>query len=170
MAKYNIRPNKLSTAEENQLFHQYAPRLYRYILARTPNSDIAQEIMHDVFIHTIETYRSQTLLFPQAFMYTVALRNIANFYRRKEIEMHYQHQLIEPEQEWHLENQLVIEEQLRLASEKLATLPKHVESAFLLAQLDGMTYKQIALQLKVSPNSIKSYLQRARKVLQKGLQ
>lgn len=56
-------------AEESQLLQQHAPSLFRYILARTPDSDIANEILQDVFVHTIETYRCQTLQFPRAFMY-----------------------------------------------------------------------------------------------------
>lgn len=77
--------------------------------------------------------------------------------------------LVEPEPEWNLETQLVVEEQLQLLSEQLAKLPENMEQAYLLAQFEGMTYQQIATQLKVSPNSIKYYLQVARKVLQKEL-
>ncbi|AIN62288.1 RNA polymerase sigma factor [Providencia stuartii] len=156
-------------AEESQLLQQHAPSLFRYILARTPDSDIANEILQDVFVHTIETYRCQTLQFPRAFMYTLAQRNIANFYRRQHIEAEYQRLLVEPEPEWNLETQLVVEEQLQLLSEQLAKLPENMEQAYLLAQFEGMTYQQIATQLKVSPNSIKYYLQVARKVLQKEL-
>lgn len=165
----NIVPQTHNELDEKQLFRHYAPNLYRYILARMPDSDIAHEILHDVFLHTIETSRCQTLRFPKAFMYTLAKRNIANFYRRQTIESNYQHLLAEHESGWHLETQLLIEEQLALVSEQLATLPKQVSDTYLLAKLDGMTYQQIALQLKVSPNSIKYYLQMARKVLQNTL-
>lgn len=156
-----------SNTEESQLYHQHAPNLYRYILARTPDTDIADEILHDVFVHTIETYRCQTLRFPKAFMYTLAQRNIVNFYRRRKIEAYYQNLLIEPEQKWHLETQLVVEEQLLLISKQLGKLPEKMEQAYLLAQLEGMTYKQIGLQLNVSSNSVKYYLQTARKTLEK---
>ncbi|MCW2255996.1 RNA polymerase sigma-70 factor (ECF subfamily) [Providencia alcalifaciens] len=156
-----------SSTEESQLYHQYAPNLYRYILARTPDTDIADEILHDVFVHTIETFRCQTLRFPKAYMYTLAQRNIVNFYRRRKIEAHYQNLLIEPEQVWHLETQLVVEEQLFLISEQLGKLPEKMERAYLLAQLEGMSYRQIGLELNVSSNSIKYYLQTARKALEK---
>ncbi|EKT54301.1 RNA polymerase sigma factor [Providencia burhodogranariea] len=160
-------PENRFKAEESQLYHRYAPILYRYILARTPNTDIADDILHDVFVHTIETYRCQTLRFPKAYMYTLAQRNIVNFYRRRKIEAHYQNLLIEPEQEWHLETQLVVEEQLLLISEQLAKLPEKMGQAYLLAQLEGMTYSKIALQINASPNSVKYYLQMARKALAK---
>lgn len=156
-----------SSTKESQLYHQYAPNLYRYILARTLDTDIADEILHDVFVHTIEIFRCQTLRFPKAFMYTLAQRNIVNFYRRRKIEAHYQNLLIEPEQEWYLETQLVVEEQLLLISEQLAKLPEKMGRAYLLAQIEGMTYQQIALQLNVSPNSVKYYLQTARKTVEK---
>ncbi|MEX5889858.1 RNA polymerase sigma factor [Providencia vermicola] len=160
--------NSTPRIEEQRLFQQYAPDLLRYILARTPNDDIASEILQDVFVHTIETNRCQTLHFPKAFMYTLAQRNIANFYRRQHIEAKYLNLLVEPEPEWHLETQLVLEEQLQRMFEQLAKLPTIIEQAYRLAQFEGMTYQQIAAQLKVSPNSIKYYLQEARKVLQKG--
>lgn len=168
MTLYLTLAENSSSTKESQLYHQYAPNLYRYILARTPDTGIADDILHDVFIHTIETLRCQTLRFPKAFMYTLAQRNIVNFYRRRKIEAHYQNLLMEPEQEWHLETQLVVEEQLLLILEQLAKLPEQIGQAYVLAQLEGMTYKQIALQLNVSPNSVKYYLQTARKTLEKG--
>ncbi|WP_338090302.1 sigma factor-like helix-turn-helix DNA-binding protein [Photorhabdus luminescens] len=40
-------------------------------------------------------------------------------------------------------------------------LPVQVKSAFLLAQLQGLRYSEIADQLQVSSSSVKQYLQRA---------
>jgi DNA-directed RNA polymerase specialized sigma24 family protein len=43
----------------------------------------------------------------------------------------------------------------------LARLPRKVSDAFLLAQLHGLTYKQIALQLGVCERMVKKYMAQA---------
>jgi len=43
-------------------------------------------------------------------------------------------------------------------SDVLYALPEKLCKTFLMAQFDGLTYKQIALQLKVTERSIKNYM------------
>ncbi|WP_232832537.1 sigma factor-like helix-turn-helix DNA-binding protein [Photorhabdus sp. CRCIA-P01] len=56
---------------------------------------------------------------------------------------------------------MVTFEQLEKLAITLDKLPVQVKRAFLLAQLQGLRYSEIANQLQVSSSSVKQYLQRA---------
>ena len=60
-----------------------------------------------------------------------------------------------------VEERHLVLEALLLVDQMLAGLPSKVRQAFLLAQLDGLTYRQIALRLAVSERSVKNYMTRA---------
>ncbi|WZB75834.1 sigma factor-like helix-turn-helix DNA-binding protein [Achromobacter insuavis] len=58
------------------------------------------------------------------------------------------------------EQQAIIVETLLQAAQMLQQLPPKVARAFILAQVDGMKYRDIAAELGVSERTIKSYLAR----------
>ena len=62
---------------------------------------------------------------------------------------------------------------IKMASEKLKEavkeLPAKLKSIFLLYEIEGMKYKEISKALEIPINSVKVYLMRARKQLQKDL-
>ncbi len=56
-----------------------------------------------------------------------------------------------------------------LISQAIGMLPEKLRSVFVLYELDGLKYKEIAQALEIPVNSVKVYLLRARKELQKQL-
>ncbi|MGC8160062.1 sigma factor-like helix-turn-helix DNA-binding protein, partial [Salmonella enterica] len=59
------------------------------------------------------------------------------------------------------EAQLLVLETLNEVDAMLAGLPPKVRSAFLLSQLDGLAYAEIAARLEVSLSSVQQYMKRA---------
>ena len=59
------------------------------------------------------------------------------------------------------EQRLVVLQSLREADVLLAALPDKVRTAFLLSQLDGLTYEQIGAEMGVSLRSVKRYMAQA---------
>ena len=59
------------------------------------------------------------------------------------------------------EQQLLILETLYQIDAMLNGLPPKVREAFLLSQLDGLTYAQVALQLGVTDRTVKRYMAQA---------
>lgn len=100
---------------------------------------------------------------PRAYLVTIGKRLLINFQRRKSLEQAYLDALMalpeacvpSPEQRW------LLLETLQALDELLDGLPAAVRRAFLLSQLEDLTYREIAERLHVSERTIKRYMAQA---------
>lgn len=123
----------------------------------------AADLAQDTFIRVLSARQAPTLMEPRAFLTTVAKRVLFNFYRRQDLERAYLETLAQmPE---HVapseEDRAIILQTLLELDQLLDGLPKQVKRAFLLAQLDGLTYAQIGAQLGISIATVKRHLTKA---------
>jgi RNA polymerase sigma factor (sigma-70 family) len=126
-------------------------------------ADLAQETFVRLLIGSNVSQRVASIREPRSYLATIAKRVMIDHYRRKEIEQAYLALLAEqPESEMISaeESCLIIETLVRLDL-MLDGLGKKVKTAFLLSQLQGWTYKQIASELDVTESSVKKYMAKA---------
>lgn len=126
-------------------------------------ADVAQDTFMRILTapeHIAEKQAGWQLQEPRAYLTVVAKRLVANLYRRRALEQAYLDSLaLMPELSAPSpEHQFVILETLQQIDMLLDGLPTKVRAAFLMAQLDGMTYAQIAMQLEVSERTVKRYM------------
>jgi len=123
----------------------------------------AADLAQDTFIRVLTARETPTLVEPRAFLTTVAKRVLFNFYRRQDLERAYLDALAQmPE---HVapseEERAIILQTLVELDQLLDGLPVQVKRAFLLAQLDGLTYAQIGAELGLSIATVKRHLNKA---------
>ena len=123
----------------------------------------AADLAQDTFIRVLSAREAPTLIEPRAFLTTVAKRVLFNFYRRQDLERAYLEALAQmPE---HVapseEDRAIILQTLLELDQLLDGLPRLVKRAFLLAQLDGLTYAQISAELGISIATVKRHLTKA---------
>ena len=123
----------------------------------------AADLAQDTFIRVLSARDTPTLIEPRAFLTTVAKRVLCNFYRRQDLERAYLDALAQmPEQVAPSEEDRAIILQTLLELDQLLDgLPRLVKRAFLLAQLDGLTYAQISAELGISIATVKRHLTKA---------
>ncbi|MGY1489269.1 sigma-70 family RNA polymerase sigma factor [Methylobacillus pratensis] len=129
-------------------------------------ADVAQDTFMRILTapeHIAEKKSGWQLQEPRAYLTVVAKRLVANLYRRRALEQAYLDSLaLMPDLSAPSpEHRLVILETLQQIDSMLDGLPAKVRAAFLLAQLEGMTYAQIAQQLKTSERTVKRYMVQA---------
>lgn len=129
-------------------------------------ADVAQDTFMRILTapeHIAEKKSGWQLQEPRAYLTVVAKRLVANLYRRRALEQAYLDSLaLMPDLSAPSpEHRLVILETLQQIDSMLAGLPAKVRAAFLLAQLEGMTYAQIAQQLQTSERTVKRYMVQA---------
>lgn len=126
-------------------------------------TDTAADLAQDTFVRLMTKPHAETLQEPRAYLTTVAKGLISNWYRRQTLERAYLDALLAlPEaQAPSPEHGLLILETLQQLDVALATLSHKARTAFLLAQIDGLKYEDIAVQLGVSVASVKHYMQQA---------
>lgn len=114
-------------------------------------------------MRVLTTRNPQPVLEPRAFLTTIAKRVLFNHYRRQDLERAYLDTLAQlPEQVTPSEEErAIILQTLTELDQLLDGLPRAVKQAFLLAQVDGLTYNEIARELGISLATVKRHLNKA---------
>ena len=140
--------------------HSWIVQLLR---RRLGNHQQAQDLAQDTFIRLMRQDVLPAFREPRAYLATVATRLCAEFFRRRALEQAYLESLaLQPEQYAPSpeERELIMATLLQIDA-MLRSLPAKVRAAFLMAQLDGLTYGQIAVKLGVSERMVKKYMAQA---------
>ncbi|GGK04865.1 sigma-70 family RNA polymerase sigma factor [Pseudomonas matsuisoli] len=126
--------------------------------------DQAADLAHDTFLRLLARDRDLSAIRePRAYLHTIAKGLLVNHWKRRDIEQAYlqalaaQPDALAPSPE----TRALIIETLTEIDRLLASLPQNVRTAFLLSQLDGLTYSVIAVRLGVSERMVKKYMARA---------
>ena len=123
----------------------------------------AADLAHDVFERILRAGSIVSVREPRAYLTTVASRLTANYYRRLALERSYLQALasqpgaMQPSEE---ERALVMEA-LSAISRVLADLPARARSVFLMAQLEGMSYRDIGAHMGLTLNVVQKDMVKA---------
>jgi RNA polymerase sigma-70 factor (ECF subfamily) len=145
------------------LYSQHHSWLQRWLRVKLGNANDADDLAQDTFTRILGRADLGALHEPRAFLTTVAKGVLVNWYQRQALERAYLEALavlpeptaISPEQ------RMLILETLHDIDAMLDALPPKVRQAFLMAQLDGMGYADIAAHLGLSLIAIKRYMKQA---------
>ena len=123
----------------------------------------AADLAHDTFMRLLSARETPSIAEPRAFLTVVAKRVLFNHYRRQDLERAYLQALADmPEQLAPSEEErAIILQTLMELDQLLDGLPTPVKRAFLLAQVDGMSYADIGAQLGISIATVKRHLNKA---------
>ncbi len=136
--------------------------LYRRMRCRSDAADLAQ----DTFLRLLRPSaapQEPDLHQPRAYLATIARRLMLNLHRRRSVEQAWLETLAQlPEQVApSAEEQCLIREALQTVDNLLHGLPHAVRRAFLLSQLEGHTYAEIATMLNITVRTVQRYLTQA---------
>lgn len=145
------------------LYGLHQPWLKRWLYRRLGCQEVAADLAQDTFVKVLGRSGLEDIQQPRAYLSTIAHGLFVNLLRRRQLEQRYleavsslpEVQLPSPETHWQLL------EALCAIDTMLDGLPRSVRTAFLLAQLEGLTHRQIAQQLAVSQSSVRQYIARA---------
>ncbi|HDI4958939.1 TPA: sigma-70 family RNA polymerase sigma factor [Salmonella enterica] len=118
----------------------------------------ADDIAQDTFLRVMGSDSLSTIRDPRSFLCTLAKRVMVDLFRRNALENAYLEMLALAPSPEERESQL---ETLQLIDSMLDGLNGKTREAFLLSQLDGLTYSEIALKLGISVSSVKKYMAKA---------
>lgn len=146
------------------LYRDHHSWLLALLQRRLGNQPDAADLAHDTFVRLLQR-DSEGINFrePRAYLTRIAQGLLINHWRRRDIELAYLQALAAmPAIEAPCcEERAVIMETLYEIDAALSNLPMKVKQAFLMAQLEGVPYREIAVRLEVSEISIKRYVKRA---------
>lgn len=119
-----------------------------------------EDLTSEVFLALLQMPALGGIREPRAMMTTIARRLIYDARRRNDLRRAYEAELAAlPEaSEISAEERLIVVQALEAVEAMLATLPVKARTAFLMSQLDGMRYADIAAELKVSVSMVRKYV------------
>ncbi|WP_313697412.1 sigma-70 family RNA polymerase sigma factor [Achromobacter sp.] len=149
-----------------RLYDAHHGWLFGWLRRRLGNNADAADLAQDTFVGLLGAYRRRALpdlQEPRAYLTTIAKRLMVDLYRRLALEQAYLEVLAAmPARHAPSEEQrLAVLQTLREVDAMLAALPDKVRAAFLLSQLDGLTYEQIATEMRVSVRTVKRHMAEA---------
>jgi RNA polymerase sigma-70 factor (ECF subfamily) len=141
--------------------------LVNWLRGRLGCSHQAADMAQDTFMRVLLAERkapvASELVEPRHFLVTIAKRVMIDSFRRTSVEQAYLQVLAEQPERFVIspEERLILLETLHALDAMLSGLGSRVKEAFLLSQLQGLGYKEIAAQMGVSVSSITKYIARA---------
>ncbi|MEL5656108.1 sigma-70 family RNA polymerase sigma factor [Serratia ureilytica] len=147
----------------SRLYATHHAWLQGWLRRRLGCSFDADDVAQDTFMRLLKSDAAATLREPKDFLVTVAKRVMVDLFRRRTLERAYLEMLAlipegyapSPEQRQSLL------ESLQQIDAMLDGLGPKVKQAFLLSQLEGLGYADIAARLGVSVSSVKKYMAKA---------
>lgn len=166
-----------------QVFHDYAPRIYNLALRMLGNEADAEDVTQEVLLQLVrklDTFRGESA-FP-TWLHRITV-NAALAYRRKRAshEQHHTHDPLDsflqegkraaPVRNWWIEPDKVVldRETQHLIEQAIASLPEIYRDVYVLADLEGLANSEIAELLGLSVPAVKSRLHRARLLMRNAL-
>lgn len=148
--------DSLTTQPVEALYINHHSWLYQWLRRRLGNSCDAADIAQDTFMRLLTRQQKDQVKEPRAYLSTIARGLVVDHWRRRELEQAWLETLAAlPEAEAPSpEHHALLLEALREIDRLLDSLKPRMRRVFLMAQLDGLTCPQIALQLDISRSTV----------------
>lgn len=147
------------------LYNEHHSWLQSWLMKKLGNLDDAQDISHDTFIRILKRHCAKSSLGaePRALLTHIAKALVIDHWRKQGIERAYLEVISQlPEAEVpSAESQYLILEALYQADEMLKSLPALTREVFLTAQLENVSYQQVADQFGISLITVKRHMRKA---------
>ncbi|MCU1739744.1 MULTISPECIES: sigma-70 family RNA polymerase sigma factor [Pseudomonas] len=145
------------------LFRSHYPWLCARLRRHLDSSASAEDIAADTFVQLLMAPDAVPIRQPRALLTTIAQRLMYQLWRRRDLERAYLDALQQaPDADVPSPEDLAqMLEALENIDCLLDGLPDKVKATFLLSQVNGLTYPEIAAELGISQRSVSDYMARA---------
>lgn len=143
--------------------------MIRFVYSFVNDREVAKDIVHDMYliiwknIFSIDSRQSV-----KSYLFTMAKNHALNYLKHQRIvSMHEEkvHEMYQPKQSDSEE----LEQRLEQVKRKLAELPQKQREVVIRCCVEGKMYKEVAAELNISENTVKTHLMRAMRFLRNEL-
>lgn len=145
------------------LFRSHYAWLCSRLRRHLDSSASAEDIAADTFVQLLASPGVVPIREPRALLTTIAQRLLYQFWRRRGLERTHSIGLLDDVElhEPSPEKRAQMIEALQAIDLRLDSLPTKVKATFLLSQINGLTYPQIAAELGICQRSVSDYMAKA---------
>jgi RNA polymerase sigma-70 factor (ECF subfamily) len=147
-----------------KIFDYYSSKLYNYTFRLTHNEELAEEIVMDTFLKIwINRADLASINSFDSYLYTVVRNQAFNAIKRRSHEAAILKELSLSKSEFQdcTEETVIYNDYKHLLHEAVNQLPPRQKLVYILSRDEGLKYDEIANQLELSKNTVKSHLKKA---------
>ena len=138
------------------------PALRAYLAKRFPSLPDHDDVVQETYARLLQARRNGRLRYAKAFLFTVARNAAIDMFRRRRVvapePLEESSELPVLEQTPDVAATLEHQQRLEVLIEAVAALPERCREVMMLRHLDGLTYKEIAARLGISPETVKVHV------------
>uniref|UniRef100_UPI00333FD048 sigma-70 family RNA polymerase sigma factor n=1 Tax=Castellaniella defragrans TaxID=75697 RepID=UPI00333FD048 len=152
-----------ATSQAESLYREHRSWLLGWLRRKLRCAQHSEDLAQDVFVRVILRRKAVRVGDARALLTVIAKGLVIDHQRHAALEHAYQAYLATIPESYAPSPEVQAEQMQALTQLDglLDSLPPKARSAFLLSQLDGLTYPEIARRLGVSPSSVQQYMVRA---------
>jgi len=150
------------------IYNKHIIGLYHFVLRIAKSSQLAEDVVQDVFVKIWDSRLTLDSDLPiKPYLYTVPKRHLINLIKRAK----HEYQILEEIKRSVViaENTTDMEVDFRESNALYATainqLPPQCKEVFVLCKIQGMSYKQVAEQLKITEGTVNGQMVKALKII-----
>ena len=164
---------KSDTLAFKKLFHNYYDSLFRFVIYKTKDRDLAEDIAQETFLRV---WKNRKKITPDKSFFSLIARISTNLcydhFRHTEVRNRHKNQIPDFAKS-HYDNPQAMTD-LEILQEKIQELvnkelPEKCRNIFLLSRIEGKTNAEIADILSLSIRTVENQIYRALKILKKYL-
>ena len=138
------------------------PALRAYLHRRFPTLPDHDDLVQETYVRTLRAYEGGRVTHARAFLFTTARNAAIDLFRRRRSHPHEEISeasalpvLEEPAAAYDAREH---EQRLDILLEAILALPERCRQVMMLRHLDGLSYKEIATRLEISPETVKVHM------------
>jgi RNA polymerase sigma factor (sigma-70 family) len=140
----------------------HEPALRAYLLARFPSLADHDDLVQEAYTRLLRAQSAGNIHYAKAFLFTTARNAALDLFRRRRVmpmEAVTDFKALSVLEERPGVTELVDQQQeLEILAEAVRALPDRCRQVIMLRYLDGLAYKEIAVQLGISPETVKVHM------------
>lgn len=143
------------------IYNQYRSKIYSYALQLSKASDIAEEIVQEVFIRLWQKREQINVELPfQAYLKKITLNHILNHLKRVARNQALQEAVFQQisTSSNRTEEQLMEKELRKIYHEAISQLPPQKKIIYQLSRNEELSHEEISKKLKISKNTVKNHM------------
>ena len=154
------------------LFENYKDVLFNYSLKLTKSEDLAEEIVHDVFL---KIWKQRAKVNPelsfQALIFKITRNESLNFLKRAASDLSLKRKLMVYFQKFHNETEdyVVYADYEGITLKAVELLPPQQQLVFKMSRIEGKSHEEISEELRLSKGTVKNHMGLALRFIKKYL-
>ncbi len=154
----------------NTLFREFGGRLYRFAYGYLRSEELSEELVQEVFTRIWENRKSLKSEYSfKSYLFTIAFNIIKKHFRREACISEYFNKRIAEDFDLETTKKITYDSLYQYVSTLVDQLPERRKEIFIKSRFEGLSIKEIAVELKISHKTVENQLTDALKFIRKNL-